>query len=78
MATVMWEVRAAEGRLEELLEWALGRIDPSARVYRSDGGEPRLVVIDATGQVAGQLADPPADLIVRPGHAWEFLPVRNG
>lgn len=74
----MWEIRAAGGRLDELIEWALGRIDGSARVYRSNAGEPRMVVIDATGQVAGQLADPPAELIDRPGHAWEFSPVRNG
>jgi hypothetical protein len=78
MSTVMWEIRAAEGRLDELLDWALGRIDPSARVYRSNVGEARLVVIDATGQVAGQLADPPVELIARPGHSWEFSPVRNG
>ena len=58
MATVMWEIRAANGRLDELLDWALGRLDPSARVYRSNGGEPRLVVIDGTGQAATQLADP--------------------
>jgi len=78
MATLMWEIRAAEGRLEELLEWALGRIDASARVYRSNSGEPRMVVIDRTGQVAAQLADPPVELIARPGHWWEFSPVRNG
>ncbi len=78
MATVMWEIRAAEGRLDELLDWALGRIDASARVYRSNGGEPRMVVIDATGQAARQLADPPLELIDRPGHSWEFSPVRNG
>lgn len=78
MATVMWEVRAANGRLDELLDWALGRIDPSARVYRSNSGEPRMVVIDGTGQVAGQLADPPPELVARASHAWEFSPVRNG
>lgn len=78
MPTVMWEIRAAEGRLDELLDWALGRLDPTARVYRSNGGEARMVVIDGTGQAAGQLADPPAELIVRAGQSWEFSPVRNG
>jgi len=78
MPTVMWEIRAAEGRLDELLDWALGRLDPAARVYRSNVGEARMVVIDGTGQAARQLADPPAELIARPGHSWEFSPVRNG
>ena len=78
MPTVMWEIRAAEGRLDELLDWALGRLDPAARVYRSNGGEARMVVIDGTGQASRQLADPPAELIARPGHSWEFSPVRNG
>ncbi len=78
MPTVMWEIRAADGRLDELLDWALGRLDPTARVYRSNAGEPRMVVIDRTGQAARQLADPPTELIARPGHSWEFSPVRNG
>ena len=78
MATVMWEIRAAEGRLDELLDWVLGRVDPSARIYRSNNGEPRAVVIDGTGQAGRQLANPPAELIARPGHAWQFSPVRNG
>jgi hypothetical protein len=78
MATTMWEIRAAGGRLDELLEWVLGRVDPSARVYRSNTGEERMVVIDSTGQAGRQLADPPAELIARPGHVWEFSPVRNG
>jgi hypothetical protein len=78
MPTVMWEIRAAEGRLDELLDWALGRIDPAARVYRSNAGEARMVVIDGTGQAGRQLADPPPELIARPGHSWQFFPVRNG
>jgi hypothetical protein len=37
-----------------------------------------MVVIDGTGQAGRQLADPPPELIARPGHSWEFSPVRNG
>ena len=78
MATVMWEVRAVPGRLAELQEWVLARVDPQARVYRSERGEPRLVVIDGTGRAGEQLAEVPAELAARPGHAWSFEPVRNG
>jgi hypothetical protein len=74
----MWEVRVVPGRLAELQAWVLQRVDAAARVYRSELGEPRLVVIDGTGQAPALLADPPPDLIARPAHHWEFEPVRNG
>ena len=78
MPTVMWEIRAAEGRLDELLDWALGRLDPAARVYRSNGGEARMVVIDGSGTARDRLAEPPTGLLARPAQAWDFEPVRNG
>ncbi|MDQ2836688.1 MAG: hypothetical protein M3Y42_10530 [Actinomycetota bacterium] len=83
MATTMWEVPAAAGRLAELLDWVLARIDPSAQVYRSSAGqdpaagEDRVVVIDPTGQAASQLAELPSELAARPAHAWNFDTVRN-
>ena len=81
----MWEVRAAAGRLAELLAWVLARVDASAQVYRSGGyglaadpaADERVVVIDPTGQAAGPLAELPAELTARPAHAWDFEPVRN-
>ena len=50
MSVLMWEVRAAAGRLDELLHHVLGQADPAAEVYRSSAGEPRIVVIDPTGR----------------------------
>jgi hypothetical protein len=78
MATTMWEVRAADGQLDELLAWVGWRVDASVQVYRSADGEPRVVVIDPAGQVAERLAAVPAHLVARPPHFWDFEPVRNG
>jgi len=67
----MWEVRAAEGRLVELVAYASEHADPSAQIYQA--AEPdRLVVIDPTGR---GLPDVPADLLARPPHEWTFRPV---
>jgi hypothetical protein len=77
MAVTMWEVRAADGQLAQLLAWLLPRLNGSAQVYRSAAGESRVVVIDPTGTAATRLADVPAGLIARPAHAWDFEPVRN-
>jgi hypothetical protein len=70
MTTVMWEVRAADGRTDELVRWALARAHGTADVYRGEDG--RVVVIDPSGT---GLPDPPADLICRPAHVWPFEPV---
>jgi hypothetical protein len=71
---LMWEVRAAPGRVDELLAFVLAHADPSAQVYRSAGPEPRVVVIDPTGQ---GVADVPADLVARPAHEWPFEAVQR-
>jgi hypothetical protein len=78
MTVTMWEVRAADGQLEQLLAWLLPRLAESAQVYRSAAGEPRVVVLDPTGEVTGRLAGVPAALIARPAHAWQFEAVGNG
>jgi hypothetical protein len=65
----MWEVVAAEGRVDELVACVLAAADPSAQVYRSAGPEPRVVVIDPSGT---GIADVPAELIARPPHSWPF------
>jgi len=72
MATVMWEVRAVEGRQDDLLAWVLDRVPAGAQVYRSSDGEPRLVVIDPSGTAAESLAGAPDELAARPAHAWSF------
>jgi hypothetical protein len=71
----MWEARAADGRTAELLAWVLDQAPADSQVYRSAD---RVVVIDPTGTVAGRLAGPPAGLLARPAHAWDFEAVRNG
>lgn len=72
MKTVMWEAKAATGRADELLAWALDVAPPDAEVYR--GGDGRVVVIDGSGV---GLPDAPAELLARPVHAWPFEPVRR-
>ena len=73
-AVVFWEVRAADGQLDALLAYVIGAADPSAQIYRSDGGEPRVVVLDPSGR---GIADVPAELVARPPHSWPFEPVER-
>lgn len=69
---LMWEVRAADGCLDELVEHVRAHADPLAQVYRADGPDPRVVVIDPTGQGVPGV---PARLVARPAHEWRFEPV---
>ena len=68
--TLMWEAKAADGRVDELLAWVLENAASDANVYRSADG--RVVVIDAAGT---DLPEPPTELLARPPHAWHFTPV---
>ena len=68
--TLMWEAKAAGGRGDDLLTWALQHAAPDAQVYRS--ADDRVVVIDPTDT---DLPDPPADLLARAPHAWRFTQV---
>jgi len=76
-AVTMWEVRAADGQLDALLAWVLPRLADRARAYRSAAGEPRLVVLDPSGEVTDRLSGIPAGLVARPPHAWQFQAVGN-
>jgi hypothetical protein len=69
---LMWEARVAPGRIEELLAFVVANADSMAQIYRADGPDPRVVVIDPTGR---GLADVPAELVARPPHTWSFTPV---
>jgi hypothetical protein len=68
--TLMWEARAAEGRVDDLVAYALEHADPSAEVYRSH--DARVVIIDPSGR---GLDGVPAELVARPPHVWPFEPV---
>ena len=67
MSTLMWEVKAAAGRVDELLAYVLAHADAGADVYRSR--DDRVVVIDPSGR---GVDDVPAELLDRPAHAWPF------
>jgi hypothetical protein len=66
----MWEAKAADGRGDELVAWALAHAAPDAAVYRS--ADARVVVID---DADARLPEPPAELLARPPHAWHFTRV---
>jgi hypothetical protein len=68
----MWEVRAADGRLDELVAFVLAAADPSAQVFRADAPDPRVVLLDPSGH---GISDVPAELVARPPHAWSFQAV---
>jgi hypothetical protein len=77
--TVMWEVRAAPGRLADLVGWVHASAVPRLleqpgcrRVEVYDAADERVVVISRFTGPVGRLADPPADLLRRPAHAWSF------
>lgn len=70
--TLMWEVRAAPGRLAELVAYVDAHADPSAALYVADDTDPRVVLIDPSER---GIADVPAELVARPAHTWVFEPV---
>lgn len=74
MSTLMWEARAADGHLDLLVAFVAAHAHPSAQVYKADGPEPRVVVIDPTG--AGVPGVPPG-LTARPPHEWAFDEVQR-
>jgi hypothetical protein len=70
VTTLMWEARAAAGRADDLVEFVLAHVDPSAQVFRSvQDSEVRVVVIDPTGRGVPEVD---GALIARPPHAWPF------
>jgi hypothetical protein len=78
--TLMWEVRAAPGRRDELVEWVHDIAMPeilalpgpvAANVY---AGEDHVVVI-VHCTVQPKLPAPPPELITRPPEQWPFCRV---
>ena len=82
MIARMWEVRAYPEGFADLLAWvcdvALPDIeaDPShvaSEVFSS--ADHRIVVISKWRRAPAALPEPPAHLVTRSAHAWDFTPV---
>jgi hypothetical protein len=82
MIARMWEVRALGTGFDELLTWvcdvAVPRIEVlpqhvSSDVYSST--DKRIVVISRWRHTPQDLPAPPADLVARSPHVWDFSPV---
>jgi hypothetical protein len=77
---LMWEARAADGRGNELLEWARAQVLAREPVRREVFRAPRDRVLVITwwetpeGVAAElpELPEPAADLITRAVHRWRF------
>jgi len=78
----MWEIRAYPEAFGELLSWvcdsALPKVEVhpmhiSSEVYSST--DHRLVVISKWRSHPEPLAEPPAALVMRAPHVWDFTPV---
>lgn len=76
--TMMWEARAADGRLGELLGWADTELvpwlqqRPDVSKYELYSAADRLVVIVRFDQGTTPLPDAPPALLARPAHQWPF------
>jgi hypothetical protein len=76
--TMMWEARAADGRLDELLGWADTelvpwlQLRPDVTKYELFSAADRLVVIVRFDQGTTPLPDAPTVLLARPAHQWPF------
>jgi hypothetical protein len=78
----MWEVRAQPNRLAELIAWvcdvALPEIEHSPLHVASDvysSADHRLVVISKWRSSPMPMPDPPAELVARSPHFWDFTEV---
>jgi hypothetical protein len=77
----MWEVRGEPGRVPELVRWVCDVAVPSVEHHpRYAGSEvfsatDRVVVISRWRGEPVPLPDPPAELVARAPHSWDFAPV---
>jgi hypothetical protein len=73
----MWEARAVEGCGPELLAWArqapLAGTPVRRETFRADGERVLVITWWADDTPAPpELPDPPAALVTRPVHRWQF------
>ncbi len=82
MIVRMWEVQAQQRTFTDLLSWVCDVAVPaievsplhiSTEVYSSP--DYRLVVISKWRSHPEPFREPPADLITRSPHSWDFSPV---
>jgi hypothetical protein len=78
----MWEVRAHPQRLADLIEWVCDRAVPAIEVEPLhiasevfSSADNRVVVISKWRGTPVPLADPPAEMVARSPHCWDFAPV---
>lgn len=82
MIVRMWEVRAYPKDFQDLLTWLCDSALPgievnplhiSSEVYSST--DHRIVVISKWRNTPEPLPEPPAHLVMRAPHVWDFAPV---
>jgi hypothetical protein len=82
MIARMWEVRALRGGFDELLTWVCDEALPklevlpqhvSSEVFSST--DQRIVVISKWRHSPEAMPVPPASLVARSPHVWDFSPV---
>lgn len=77
----MWEVRTEPERVPELVNWvcetALPHVEVDPRHITSEvfSATERVVVISRWRGEPVPLPTPPAELVARPAHSWDFAPV---
>jgi hypothetical protein len=78
----MWEVRARPEGFTDLLCWVCDTAVPAIEVYPLhiasevfSSTDDRIVVISKWRGTPEDLAEPPAHLVARPPHSWDFTPV---
>ena len=82
MIVRMWEVRAQQRTFTELLTWVCDVAVPAIEVHPLhistevfSSPDFRFVMISKWRSSPEPFKDPPAHLITRPPHSWDFTPV---
>ena len=82
MIARMWEVRALDSGFDELLSWvcdqALPKLEVLPQHVSSDvfsSTDNRIVVISKWRHTPAGMPSPPAKLVARAPHVWDFTPV---
>lgn len=81
MIVRMWEVRGHPARMTELVGWVCDtglpavEHDPGHAGSEVFSASDRVVVISRWRGEPRRLPEPPAELVARRAHAWDFTPV---